>query len=163
MIITPLEARHWADVKRIYEEGIATGYATLETQSPDWEKWNSEHLEHSRLVAVDDDQVLGWAALTPVSGRCVYSGVAELSVYIAAEARGRGIGQKLLEELIRQSETRQIWTLQAGIMAENKASIRLHQKSGFRIVGYREKIAKLDNTWRNIYLLERRSTIAGTD
>lgn len=161
MEIIPLEIVHWPKVKSIYEEGISTGTATLETVSPDWEKWNQEHLPHSRFVMTEDNQVVGWAALTPVSGRCVYAGVAEVSVYISTDVRGRGIGKLLLDELIRSSEKQNIWTLQAGIMAQNTASIRLHEKCGFRIVGFREKIGKLNNQWKDIYLLERRSKTVG--
>lgn len=163
MKIIPLETVHWQAVKSIYQEGILTGTATLETIAPDWEKWNPEHLSHSRFVITEDEIVVGWAALTPVSGRCVYAGVAEVSVYIKASERGRGIGTLLLHELIRSSETQNIWTLQAGIMSENQASIRLHEKCGFRLLGYREKIGKLNNEWKDVYLLERRSKITGAD
>jgi phosphinothricin acetyltransferase len=152
---------HWPDVKRIYEEGIATGHATFQTGAPTWEEWDGSHLNHSRLVALDEGKLVGWAALTPVSGRCVYAGVAEVSVYIAASARGRGVGKRLLSDLIEESEAKDLWTLQAGIFPENQASLRLHRSLGFRIVGIREKIGKMNGQWRDTALLERRSTKTG--
>jgi L-amino acid N-acyltransferase YncA len=145
----------------IYRQGIATGNATFETETPSWEKWSAGHLTHSRIVARDGSTVHGWAALSPVSGRCVYGGVAEVSVYIAANARGMGIGRALLQELIQQSERNGIWTLQAGIFPENVASIELHKSCGFREVGRRERIGKLGDRWRDTVLLERRSVIVG--
>ena len=161
--IIPLLPDSWPQVKAIYEQGLATGMATFETTAPNWEKWNSSHLSFARLVAVEDGTVIGWAALSPVSNRCVYGGVAEVSVYIATQHRGKGVGKKLLQQLIIDSEANGIWTLQAGIFAENLASAQLHYSVGFRMVGYREKIGKLGNQWRNTLLLERRSTIIGTD
>jgi phosphinothricin acetyltransferase len=149
---------HWPDVKRIYEEGIATGNATFQTAAPSWEEWDGSHLTHSRLVAIDGDRITGWAALTPVSGRCVYAGVAEVSVYVAETARGKGVGKQLLSRLIAESEEKGLWTLQAGIFPENKASITLHERLGFRTVGIREKIGKMNGQWRDTALLERRST-----
>jgi phosphinothricin acetyltransferase len=161
--LTPLTAAHWPDVEAIYTQGIATGNATFETQSPTWETWNAGHLAHSRLVATDaTGQVLGWAALSPVSGRCVYGGVAEVSVYVAEAARGRGVGQQLLAALIDESEKNGIWTLQASIFPENTASIRLHKANGFRVMGKRERIGKLAGVWRDTVLLERRSAVVGT-
>jgi L-amino acid N-acyltransferase YncA len=161
MEIIALQAGHWPDVKRIYEEGIATGHATFQTGAPSWEEWDGSHLPHTRLVAVDDRIVLGWAALTPVSGRCVYAGVAEVSVYVAAAARGKGVGKSLLNALVAESEKQGLWTLQAGIFPENKASIGLHEGNGFRIVGTRERIGKMNGAWRDTLLLERRSTLIG--
>jgi L-amino acid N-acyltransferase YncA len=149
-------------VLEIYRQGIATRNATFETETPVWEKWNAGHLPHSRLVARDGTGVLGWAALSPVSNRRVYAGVAEVSIYIADESRGRGIGRALLEELIRQSEKNGMWTLQAGIFPENVASIRLHKALGFREVGRRERIGKLGDEWRDTVLLERRSKRVGS-
>jgi phosphinothricin acetyltransferase len=149
-------------VLEIYRQGIATGNATFETAAPDWEKFTAGHLPHSRLVARDGTGVLGWAMLSPVSGRCVYGGVAEVSIYIAESERRRGIGRALLEELIRQSEQNGIWTLQAGIFPENAASIRLHKHHGFREVGRRERIGKLGDVWRDTVLLERRSKSVGS-
>ncbi len=149
-------------VIEIYRQGIATGNATFETEPPAWGEFSAGHLSHSRLVARDGAGVLGWAMLSPVSGRCVYGGVAEVSIYIAESERGRGIGGALLEELIRQSEQNGIWTLQAGIFPENTASIRLHKRHGFREVGRRERIGKLGDVWRDTVLLERRSRIVGS-
>lgn len=155
--------RHWEAVKRIYEEGIATGNATFETRAPAWEAWDEGHLKHSRLVAVEDDNVLGWAALSPVSGRCVYSGVAEASVYIAANARGKGVGKVLLQHLVDESEKNGIWTLTAGIFPENESSLALHKKHGFRVMGIRERIGKMNNVWRDTVQLERRSNKVGIE
>ena len=164
MNIQPLSAAHWPAVRAIYEAGMATGNATFETQAPAWAAWDAAHLAHSRLVAVADDgaTVRGWAALAPVSGRCVYGGVAEISIYVAAEARGQGVGRQLLTALIAASEAHGIWTLQAGTFAENTASLGLHTRAGFRIVGYRERIGQHHGTWRNTVLLERRSPTVGT-
>jgi L-amino acid N-acyltransferase YncA len=154
---------HWESVKIIYEEGIATGNATFQMEAPDWKEWNAAHVDNSRLVAIEDDCILGWAALTPVSGRCVYAGVAEVSVYVGEKARGRGIGKKLLQALIAESEKNNFWTLQAGIFTENKASIKMHENCGFRIIGIRERIGKMNGRWRDTLLLERRSDKIGID
>ncbi|MBC6607419.1 N-acetyltransferase [Hymenobacter sp. BT188] len=160
--LSTLTAAHWPAVEAIYKQGIATGNATFETQSPSWETWDAGHLAHSRLVATDaDSNVLGWAALSPVSGRCVYGGVAEVSVYVADAARGQGVGRQLLGALIVQSEKNGIWTLQASIFPENTASIHLHETHGFRVMGRRERIGKLTGVWRDTVLLERRSAIVG--
>jgi phosphinothricin acetyltransferase len=161
MQIIPLTSRHWEAVKKIYEEGIATGNATFQQEAPDWDTWNLSHVEKPRLVCLTDDTVMGWAAITPVSGRCVYAGVGEVSVYVSESARGKGIGKKLLQALIEQSEQENFWTLQAGIFPENLASIAIHEQAGFRIIGIREKIGKMNGVWRNTVLLERRSTVAG--
>ena len=152
---------HWEAVKKIYEEGIATGNATFQTAAPSWEEWNKDHLTTARFVAVDNHEILGWAALTPVSGRCVYAGVAEVSVYVAAAARGKGIGKALLQALINASEQNNLWTLQAGIFPENTGSIKLHEVNGFRVIGIREKIGKMHGVWRDTVLLERRSKVVG--
>jgi phosphinothricin acetyltransferase len=152
---------HWPSVKKIYEEGIATGNATFQTTAPAWEEWDAAHVKNSRLVAMEQDEVLGWAALTAVSGRCVYAGVGEVSVYVAATARGKGIGKKLLEALITESEKNNFWTLQAGIFPENAGSIKIHEACGFRVIGKREKIGQMNGIWRDTLLLERRSTIVG--
>lgn len=164
MTIHPMTAAHWPQVRAIYEQGIATGHATFQTAAPAWEEWDAGHLPHSRLVAVaaDDDTVLGWAALSPVSGRCVYAGVAEVSVYVATEAQGSGLGRQLLNALAADSEHHGIWTLQAGIFDDNPASLRLHAAAGFRTVGFRERIGQLRGVWRNTVLLERRSALVGT-
>jgi L-amino acid N-acyltransferase YncA len=162
LTIQHFAAVHWPAAKAIYEAGLATGNATFQTEVPTWEAWDQGHLGHSRLVATDaTDRVLGWAALSPVSGRCVYGGVGEVSVYVAAEARGQGVGRQLLAALIAEAEAHGMWTLQAGIFPENIPSLRLHEALGFRTVGYRERIGKLHGVWRNTVLLERRSTVAG--
>src|ERR1700678_4400600 len=155
--ITALLPEHWPAVKTIYEEGIATGDATFQTGAPSWEEWNRSHLGHSRLVAIADGEVIGWAALTPVSGRCVYAGVAEISVYIAPEHRGKKIGETLLEALVAESEKNGLWTLQPGIFPENIPSLKIHEKTGFRLIGFREKIGQMKGIWRDTVLLERRS------
>ena len=153
-------------MRAIYEQGIATGNATFQTQAPGWDEWDPSHLPHSRWVALDasyggSGQVLGWAALSPVSGRCVYGGVAEVSVYVAGAARGRGVGRQLLAALVSASEQHGIWTLQAGIFPENTTSIGIHAGAGFREVGRRERIGQLHGVWRDTVLLERRSAIVG--
>ena len=159
-----LIAQDWQEVKEIYEEGIATGNATFQSAAPDWDEWDQSHVKNSRIVAVDDaSNILGWAALTPVSGRCVYAGVAEVSVYVSDKARGKGIGKSLLKELIRQSEQNGFWTLTAGIFPENEASLKIHQQAGFKVLGIRERIGKMNGEWRNTVLLERRSDVAGVD
>ena len=151
----------WPEVRKIYGEGIATGNATFETELPDWKKWDSNHRQDCRLLAQKGGHVLGWAALSPVSSRRVYSGVAEVSVYVAAAARGNGMGKALLKALIEESERHGIWTLQAGIFPENVASIALHKSCGFRKVGVRRRIGKLGEVWRDVLLLERRSARVG--
>ena len=157
--IARLLPEHWGTVARIYAEGMATGNATFETDVPQWEAWDAAHLDDHRLVALSDGQVVGWTALSPVSERCVYAGVAEESVYVASEARGRGIGQALLEELIRGSEHAGIWTIQTGVFPENEASLRLHERVGFRTVGVRQRLGQRDGVWRDVVFLERRSTL----
>lgn len=156
--IVPLLASHWPEVRAIYAEGIATGNATFETEVPAWERWDASHLAAPRLIAHRAGEILGWAALSRVSQRAVYDGVAEVSVYVAESARGQKIGLQLLEALIAESETLGLWTLQAGIFPENMASVRLHERCGFRVVGRREKIAQLHGQWRDTLLLERRSS-----
>jgi phosphinothricin acetyltransferase len=162
MTLAPLEPSHWPEVRAIYLEGIATGNATFETAAPDWEQWNAKHHPHSRLVAIDETgAVTGWAAISPVSARHVYRGVAEVSVYIAERARGRGVGRALIDRLIVSSEAAGIWTLQSAIFPENQASIRLHQTAGFRIIGERERVGCLAGRWRSTVLMERRSSTIG--
>jgi phosphinothricin acetyltransferase len=155
--IEELSAEHWADVARVYAEGIATGDATFETEVPSWEAWDTSHLADHRLVALRGDEVVGWAAVSPVSDRCVYGGVVENSVYVAEIARGQGLGQRLLEELIASTEAAGIWTIQTGIFPENDGSIRLHERVGFEVVGRRKRLGKLNGQWRDVLLLERRS------
>ncbi|MEE8549840.1 MAG: N-acetyltransferase family protein [Gemmatimonadota bacterium] len=150
-------------MREIYLEGIGTQNATFETSCPDWEEWDAKHLEPSRLVAEVDGRVVCWAALSPVSDRCVYGGVAEVSVYIAADQQGKGIGSHLLSALVDESEKHGFWTLQAGTFPENSHSIALHQKFGFREVGRRKRLGKLGGRWRDVVLLERRSDVVGVD
>jgi L-amino acid N-acyltransferase YncA len=173
--IVPMPPDLWPAVREIYCEGIATGNATLETEVPDWEKWDGSHRKDCRLIALglrdeavaeilvplEGAKVLGWAALSPVSSRRVYSGVCEVSVYVAASARGRGVGKALLHALVRESEANGIWTLQAGIFPENAVSISLHRSCGFREVGVRRGIGKLGDVWRDVILMERRSATVG--
>jgi phosphinothricin acetyltransferase len=156
-----MAADDWPAVRSIYEEGIATGNATFETRAPTWESWDAKYLQLARLVAVSGDRVIGWAALSPVSDRCAYKGVAEVSVYVAADARGRGVGRRLLAQLIAQSEQNGLWSLQAGIFPENSASVAIHERCGFRIVGRRERLGQLGGRWRDVLLLERRSESVG--
>jgi len=158
MQIRELLASDWEDVKLIYEKGISTGNATFQTSAPPWEEWDSSHLGTCRIVAEENGKLVGWAALTPVSSRCVYAGVAEVSVYVNPEQSGNGIGLALLEELVGLSEAEGIWTLQAGIFPENIGSLRIHEKAGFRTLGTREKIGKQNGVWRDTVLMERRSS-----
>jgi L-amino acid N-acyltransferase YncA len=160
MVVRPMTAADWTSVRRIYEEGIATGDATFETSAPEWPDWDAGHTAGCRLVA-DEAGVIGWAALSPVSDRCVYGGVAEVSIYVAAAARGRGVGRALLDELVRQSEATGFWMLQAGVFPENTASVRLHEHGGFRVVGCRERLGRMGHRWRDVLLLERRSSTVG--
>ena len=161
LTITTMTPDDWPHVKEIYRQGIATGNATFETGVPDWETWNSGHLPSCRLVARDDSGMVGWAALSPVSKREVYAGVAEVSLYVANAARGRGVGTALLRALIAASESNGVWTLQAGIFPENTASLALHRSCGFREVGTRKRVGKLHDRWRDTVLLERRSAMVG--
>jgi phosphinothricin acetyltransferase len=156
-----MTAADWPRVRDIYLEGIATGNATFELTVPDWDEWNAGHLAQPRLAAREGDDIVAWAALSPVSGRCVYGGVAEVSVYVGENGRGKGVGRFLLQALIDASEENGIWTLQAGIFPENEASIRLHLRCGFREVGRRERIGKMHGVWRDTVLLERRSKRIG--
>jgi L-amino acid N-acyltransferase YncA len=159
MLIRPLTPIDWPAVRRIYAEGIATHNATFEQTPPDWDEWDAGKLAHPRLVAEADGAVWGWAALSPTSKRHVYRGVAEVSVYVAASARGQGVGRALLFALVEESEAAGIWTLQAGIFPENAASVHLHEQAGFRIVGRRERIGQMHGVWRDVLLMERRSRV----
>jgi L-amino acid N-acyltransferase YncA len=152
----------WADVRRIYEEGLLTGVGSFETAAPSWEQWNTARLPHSRLVARENG-VLGWAAVSPVSARACYAGVAEVGIYVASAARGRGVGRALLDALIASAEAHGIWTLQGATIAANAASLALQQRCGFRVVGRRERIAMRDGVWHDTVLTERRSTTVGVD
>ena len=159
----PMVATDYEQVAQIYQQGIATGNATFQQDIPTWEDWDESHLKNCRIVGIMDNKIVGWAALTAVSSRCVYAGVAEVSVYVATNYRGLKIGTKLLEYLIEESEASNIWTLQAGIFPENIASIKIHELLGFRIVGKREKIGKMNGKWRDTLLLERRSVRIGVE
>ncbi len=161
--IEPMEEADWPAVSEIYRQGIETGHATFETTVPPREAWEAAHLAMGRLVAREGDRVLGWAALSPVSDRCAYGGVAEVSVYVDAAARGWGIGRRLLEALVLASEEAGIWTLQAGMFPENEASLAIHRRCGFRVVGRRERLGRLAGVWRDVILLERRSARVGSD
>jgi L-amino acid N-acyltransferase YncA len=161
--VEEMRAGDWPEVCAIYEEGIATGNATFEAGAPDWEVWDREHFSSCRFVARERDGISAWAALRPVSSRHAYRGVAEVSVYVTESARGRGLGRTLLEALITSSEQNGIWMLQAGILAENEASLELHRRCGFREVGRRERIGKLRDAWRDVVLMERRSKTVGVD
>ncbi len=159
--ICPMTEQHWSAVRDIYSEGIRTSDATFEQSAPEWEKWDTGHLLTCRLVAFSGSDVVGWAALSPVSGRCVYAGVAEVSVYVAERARGQKLGSRLLAALVEASEQQGIWTLQAGVFPENIPSIEIHKRCGFRIVGTREKLGSMNGRWRDVVLMERRSAVAG--
>ncbi len=161
VVIDAMQPGDWPAVEAIYREGIATGLATFETETPSWERWDAAHRPDCRLVVRAGERVLGWAALSPVSDRCVYAGVAENSIYIAAAARGQGIGKALLRALVEASEAAGVWTLQTGIFPENAASLALHQACGFRIVGIRERIGQLHGVWKDVVFLERRSRVVG--
>jgi len=157
-----MQPEDWDAVRAIYIEGISTGNSTFEQSAPDWETWDQGHLPSCRLVARAGSEVLGWTALSPVSRRQVYAGVAEFSIYVAERARGRRVGAALLKALIELSEREGIWTLQSGIFPENTASLDLCRRFGFRIVGTRERVGCMHGRWRDVVLLERRSDVAGT-
>jgi phosphinothricin acetyltransferase len=160
-VIRALTSDDWPDVARIYEEGIQTGNATFETRVPEWEDWDAGHLEVCRLVLEEAGVTLGWAALSAVSRRQVYSGVAEHSIYVAGDARGRGVGAGLLGSLVTSSEEAGFWTLQTAIFPENETSISLHTRYGFRVVGVRERLGLHRGRWRDVVLMERRSPLVG--
>jgi L-amino acid N-acyltransferase YncA len=163
LLIDPMLPDDWPAVREIYLEGIATRQATFETTAPSWEAWDASHLPFARLVARQAVTIIGWAALSPVSSRQVYAGVAEVSVYVSESQRGLGLGRKLLEALIAVSEENGIWSLQAGMFPENVRSVALHRRCGFREVGRRERLAKLGGVWRDTILMERRSRKIGFD
>lgn len=153
----------WPDVARIYGEGIGTGNATFETDVPDWDTWDRGRLGPCRLVAEFDDEVVGFAALSPVSSRFVYRGVAETSIYVAEAVRGTGVGNTLMARFVAASEEAGFWTLQAAMFPENAASVGLHERHGFRVVGRRERIGQINGVWRDVLLMERRSSAVGTE
>ena len=158
MEFVPITISNYHKIARIYLEGIKTGIATFETEVPDWNTWNLSHLPKARIALLVAQQIIGFAALSKVSNRKVYTGVAEVSVYVSENARGKGFGKKLLLKLIQLSEENGIWTLQSSIMRANKASIHMHLECGFRILGYREKIGQLKGVWLDNILMERRSS-----
>jgi L-amino acid N-acyltransferase YncA len=160
-IVDKMKDEDWPKVAAIYREGIATGNATFETDAPDWEKWDEGHLRDCRLIARAAGEVIGWAVLSPVSTRRAYSGVAEVSLYVTAPARGIGVGKALLRALIDESERKGIWTLQAGMFPENSASIALVKSCGFREVGVRQRLGQMNGVWRDVVLVERRSKVVG--
>ena len=157
--LRPLEAGDWTAVREIFRDGIRAGLATFEVEAPTWEEWDAAHHPRHRLVAEMGDRIVGWAALAPFSPRRVYAGVAEDSVYVAGDAQGQGVGGALLSALVAGAEAAGIWTIEAGIFPENGASIAVHQRCGFRIVGVREKLGRRDGLWRDVLLLERRSPL----
>lgn len=163
MVVGDVTARDWPAVRAVYEQGIATGEATFETDTGDWDAWDARHLAAPRLAARRGGELVGWAALSPVSQRCVYAGVAEVSVYVAAAARGQGVGRLLLSELVARAGRSGLWTLQAGVMRENATSLALFAACGFRTVGTRERLGQLHGRWRDVVLLERRLPTAGDD
>ncbi|WP_185142093.1 GNAT family N-acetyltransferase [Chryseobacterium pennipullorum] len=161
MEIRTITQHNFPEVTEIYKQGLATNMATFQNDMPQWKEWDKGHLVFCRISIYENNKMLGWTALTPISSRCVYTGVAEVSVYIAENERGKGIGKILLNELIIQSEANGIWTLQSGIFSENQGSIMLHEKCGFRLVGFREKIGKKNGVWKDNVLMERRSKTIG--
>ena len=164
LVIEKMLPGHWDDVRSVYIEGLATGDASFETEAPEWERWDATHLPCCRLVALEGARVAGWAALSHVSARKVYAGVAEVSVYVGASFRGKGAGRLLLSKLVAESEENGVWTLQAGVFPENVASVALHLSCGFREVGRRERIGRAkEGRWRDTLLLERRSRVVGVE
>ncbi len=159
--VRPLRPSDRDAVRQIFLEGIASGDATFETRAPAWETWDAAHRKECRYLATGSDGTLGWAALSPVSLRPVYAGVAEVSIYVRSDARGRGVGTALLAALVHGSEDAGIWTLQAGVFPENAASLALHERHGFRRIGVRERVGFGQNRWRDVVLLERRSATTG--
>jgi L-amino acid N-acyltransferase YncA len=163
LLIDEMRAEDWDQVRQIYLDGLATGQASFEVEAPSWEYWNKNHHSHSRLVARRDGQVIAWSALAPVSIRRCYAGVAEVSLFVAADERGRGVGKRLLQAVIESSERHGIWTLCGAAFPENQASIRLQLACGFRIVGRRERVAQHHGVWRDTILTERRSGVVGAE
>lgn len=162
-VIRPMLETDWPSVARIYEEGIRTGQATFEKEVPTWATWDSTHHLRCRLVTADDESMLAWAALSPVSARYVYRGVGDVSIYVGESSRRLGVGSELLAAIVDESESAGFWTLQAGVFPENEASVRLHEQHGFRPLGVRERVGQLDGRWRDVLVLERRSRSVGRD
>ena len=158
-LIAELSPEHWTAVARIYAEGIATGDATFETEVPEWEAWDDGHLAGHRFVALADGEVVGWIAARSVSDRCAYAGVVEHSIYVAEAVWGQGIGKLLLDALVASTEAAGIWTIQSGIFPENVASLRLHERAGFELVGRRKRLGKRAGVWRDVLMVERRSDV----
>ncbi len=163
IVIRKMIEGDWDDVREIFIEGIQTGNATFQTEAPTWEEWDASHTAKCRFVATFKEKVVGWAALSPISSRKAFSGVAEVSIYLSGSSTGMGIGGKLLKHLIEDSEQQGFWTIQSMIFPENEGSIHLHRKHSFEIVGTRKKIGKLNGVWRDVVLLERRSFLTGKD
>lgn len=162
--IEEMKPENWEAVAKIYMEGIKTGKATFQSELPSFEDWDKGHMKVCRLVAYDGNNVLGWAALSPTSSRCVYKGVAEVSIYIGEAYRGKGVGRSILSNLVRLSEENGIWSLYSAIVRENSSSIALHKSCGFREIGVREKIAKMpDGVWHDTVLMEHRSKVVGIE
>jgi L-amino acid N-acyltransferase YncA len=161
MEIKTIVASYYPEISRIYLEGILTGNATFQTKAPDWNEWDKSHLPNSRIAAFENNTMVGWAALSPVSSRCIYAGVAEVSIYVLESERGKGIGKLLLQQLILESENNDLWTLQSSIFPENIGSIKIHEQCGFRQIGFKEKVGKMNGIWRDNILMERRSKIVG--
>ena len=159
--IRPFVKSDFPSVKDIYQQGIDSGEATFQEQAKDYDVWNESLLPSCRLVSESNRQIIGWAALSSASNRCVYSGIAEVSVYVSSNSQGLGVGNSLLKALIKSSEEQGIWTLQAGIFPENKASIHIHSKNGFKVLGIREKLGQMNGIWRDIVFMERRSKVVG--
>ena len=155
--IRELAAADWPTVEAIYADGIATGDATFETRTPSWEEFNAGRLPGHRVVAVEGGRIIGWAALSPTSARECYAGVVEHSVYVDRDHRGQGVGRRLMESLVASADAAGLWTIQTNVFPENAASLSLHERLGFRVVGRRERIARRDGVWRDTVLLERRS------
>lgn len=158
MHFVEIKKDNYIQVSEIYKEGLETQIATFETKIPSWDTWNNKYHKFGRIALVENEKIIAWASLSSVSDREVYKGVAEVSVYVKASERGKGLGVKVLKELINISEENNIWSLQASIFRENNASLQIHKKCGFRIIGFKEKIAKLNSIWKDNFLLERRST-----
>jgi L-amino acid N-acyltransferase YncA len=161
--VEEMQLHDWKAVVEIYTQGLATGQATFETHAPSWEQWDANHIRECRLVARANGVVLGWAALSLVSRRSVYAGVAEVSIYISSSARGQGVGRALMKVLINRSEDHGYWTLQSSVFPENIGSVALHLNHGFREIGRRKRIAKLAGVWRDTVMFERRSLLVGAD